>query len=65
VLFTGVASVPNEPEPLEAFAQVKAVADGVVDEIAAVPGTAAFDVANEPAGAEVTRAPTMIESPRA
>jgi hypothetical protein len=44
---------------------MKLFAVAAVDEIAAVPGTAAFDVANEPAGAEVTRAPTMIESPAA
>jgi len=54
---------PYEPEPDEALAQPNAVDDGVDDEIAAVPGTAPFDVANEVAGAEVTRAPTMIESP--
>jgi hypothetical protein len=54
---------PYEPEPDEALAQPNAVDDGVDDEIAGVPGTAPFDVANEAAGAEVTRAPTMIESP--
>jgi len=36
-----------------------------VDEIAAVPGTAALDVAKEPLGAEVTRATTVTVSPRA
>ena len=55
--------VANEPEPELACTKPNAAADGVVEEIAAVPGTADFDVANEVVGAEVTRAPTMIESP--
>jgi hypothetical protein len=54
---------PYEPEPDEGLAQPNAVADGADAEIAALIGSAAFDVANEVAGAEVTRAPTMIESP--
>jgi hypothetical protein len=58
-----VVPPPYEPEPVEALAQPKAVDEGALDEIAAVPGTALFEVANEDVGADVTRAPTMIESP--
>jgi hypothetical protein len=34
-----------------------------VEEIAAVPGIADFCVENDPAGAEITRARTPVESP--
>jgi hypothetical protein len=63
VLLVSALSVPYRPEPLAALTHWKAVALGVDEEIAAVPGTAPFEVANEVAGADVTRAPTMIESP--
>ena len=56
---------PGAPEPEEPAFQVKLLDVAAADEIEAVPGTAAFAVANEVAGAAVTRAPTMIESPTA
>jgi hypothetical protein len=58
-------AVPDayEPEPEDACAQPNVADVAAVDEIAAVPGTAAFEVANEVAGADVIRAPTIIESP--
>jgi hypothetical protein len=59
--------VPYEPEPLEArvnqmFVNVVVVSVDT-EEIASVPGTAAFVVENEVAGAEITRAITPVESP--
>jgi hypothetical protein len=65
VEFDALVTVENEPEPVVERAKPNAVAVGVVEEIAAVPGTADFDVANEVAGADVMRAPTIIESPTA
>jgi hypothetical protein len=58
-----LASVPYEPDPEVAAAHVNESAVAAVEEIAAVPGTAAFEVANEDAGAEVIRAKTMTVSP--
>jgi hypothetical protein len=55
--------LPYEPLPDEALAQPKPVNVDAVEDSAGVPGTADFDVAKDVAGAEVTRAPTMIESP--
>ena len=52
-----------EPEPVEAADHQNLDEDAAVEEIAAVPGTAAFAVANEVDGADVTRARTVIESP--
>jgi len=62
VLLVSALIVPYFPEPLAALPHWNVVELGVDEEIAAVPGTALFDVANEVAGAVVTRAPTMIES---
>jgi hypothetical protein len=63
----GRRSVPYEPEPLEARVNHKfpvvEVVPATVEEIASVPGTAAFAVENEVAGAEITRARTPVESP--
>ena len=56
---------PGAPEPEGPATQLKLLQVAAVDEIEGVPGTAAFAVENEVAGAEVTRAPTMIESPTA
>jgi len=55
--------LPYEPLPDAALAQPKPVKVDAEEEIAGVPGTAPFEVANDVAGALVTRAPTIIESP--
>jgi hypothetical protein len=63
----GRTFVPYEPEPLEErenhMVPLVEVVPTAVEEIAAVPGIAAFAVANDPAGAEITRARTPVESP--
>lgn len=61
-----VPIVPYEPEPQEALLhQIPFDAVAGVEEIASVPGTADFLVANDVAGAEVTRARTVNVSPTA
>jgi hypothetical protein len=52
-----------EPEPDAAFAQVKLLEVAVSAATAATPGVAALGVANDVAGAVITRAPTRIVSP--
>jgi hypothetical protein len=52
-----------EPDPEEAADHQKLVAEAADEEMASVPGTAAFAVANEVDGADVTRARTVTESP--
>lgn len=52
-----------EPEPDEAADHQNVELSDADEVIAAVPGTAAFAVANEVDGADVTRARTVIESP--
>jgi len=63
VLKLFVGTVVYEPEPDEAADHQKLVASAADEEMALVPGTAAFAVANEVDGAEVTRARTVTESP--
>jgi hypothetical protein len=52
-----------EPEPEEAADHQNLAFVAAVEEMASVPGTAAFAVANEVDGADVTRARTVTESP--
>jgi len=54
--------LPYEPEPDEAVNQPSVVVTAAVEEIAAVPGTAALAVEKDVLGAEVTRATTTTVS---
>jgi hypothetical protein len=67
VVTVGRTFVPYEPEPLEErenhMLPLVEVVPTAVAEIASVPGTAAFTVENEVAGAVITRAITPVESP--